>query len=39
MTEWTTENEPSSAECMLDLINKVSSWRDDHPGSVTVICQ
>ena len=39
MTEWTTENEPSSAGCMLDLINKVSSWRDDHPGSVTVVCQ
>jgi hypothetical protein len=34
MTEWNTDNVPSSGTCMLDLLNNVSSWRDDHPGSV-----
>ena len=39
MTEWNTDNVPSSRKCMLDLLSNVSSWRDDHPGSVTVVCR
>jgi len=39
MDEWNTENVPSSGTCMLNLLNNVSSWRKDHPGSVTVVCQ
>jgi hypothetical protein len=39
MTEWITDNIPSSGTCMLDLLNNVSFWRDDHPGSVTVVCR
>ena len=39
MTEWNTDNVPLSGKCMLDLLSNVSSWRDDHPGSVTVVCR
>ena len=39
MVDWNAENVPLSGACMLNLLNNVLSWRKDHPGSVTVVCQ
>jgi len=39
MDDWNMENVPSSGKCMLDLLGGVSSWREQRPGSVVVVCR